>query len=553
MGRNEVAGLDWAANRLIPGFQMPQQLEIYDLHGVSLEASLTITTLAGLINRPQPRIYLQANDQDKYWLQTALAHVQQTITSAKNDDVLVSMLTKYRDSVQGMIMYNPDFPDSINIATTLAGQLDGIIVSPAQAKALQMPFKLASLFDLNQFQWRTRYQAYKWAADNLLSASNSRLIAGLNPGGPPGSSDPEHIPPRSFVVATRTFVYWLDSRDILPDITDPLSSEHQLMEQILSEFAAGSAHLGWFINEQSGVSLTSQAAITALASDYFSNLEVFAAIAASTPQPSPKSTPSGQTPQPDKVYVSFTMSDGDNLFYSEHRMQQLWRDSARGSIPIGWTISPVLIQAAPSLVAYYASTATANDELLSGPSGAGYMYPSLWPSQNLAPFLELTGQLMQQMNLSLLEILDSTVLGSSGQQLVEGMLEIDQEISQVFSDEHLQQQFVQALAPYGVRGLLSSSGTSSPEWKLVNGVPIYRNLGNVNTLSGVSGASGIAEVVSMIKTSASTLQQRPLFLNVYIIAWNMMPSDLKQVVQQLGSEYEIVTPGTLLTMIQQQQ
>jgi putative glycoside hydrolase with GxGYxYP motif len=39
------------------------------------------------------------------------------------------------------------------------------------------------------------------------------------------------------------------------------------------------------------------------------------------------------------------------------------------------------------------------------------------------------------------------------------------------------------------------------------------------------------------------------FLNVYIFAWKMTPSDLKQVVQQLGSEYEIVTPGRLLEMI----
>jgi hypothetical protein len=532
---------------------MPQQVEIYDIRGASREAQLTITTLAGLINRPQPRIYLLVNPQDDFWLHTALAHVQQTISSAKNDDVLPSLLTKYHDSVQGMILYNPAFPDSINIATTLAGQRDGIIVSPTQAKALQTPFKLASLFDLNQFQWKTRYQAYKWAADNLLSASNARLIAGLDPGGTLASSDPGHIPLRSFLVATRTFVYWLDARDILPDITDLLSSEHQLMEQILSECAAGSAHLGWFINEQSGVSLTSKAAITVLASDYFSNLEVFAAVAASTPLPAPKSTPGGQTAQSDKVYVSFTMSDGDNLQYSELRMQQLWSDSARGSIPIGWTISPVLMQAAPSLVAYYASTATANDELLAGPSGAGYIYPSLWPTKNLPAFLELTGQLMQQMNLSVLEILDSTVLGSSGQKLVEGMLEIDLELAQAFFDEYLQQQFVQALAPYGVRGLLSSSGTSSPQWKHVDGMPIYRNLGNVNTLSGVTGASGVNDVVSMITKAAATLQQRPLFLNAYIIAWNMTPSDLKQVVQQLGSAYAIVTPGTLLAMIGHQQ
>lgn len=554
MSSNEVAGLDWAANRFIPGFQTPQQLEVYDIRGASREAKLTISTMAGLINRPQPRVYLLLNDpQDDFWLKTIFPHIPHEYAPARNDDALEAMLIKYRDSVQGMIIYNPDFPDSINIATTLAGQRDAIIVSPAQAQALQGPFKLASFFDLNQFQWKTRFQAYKWAYDNLLSTSSSRLIAGLNPGGTLDSRDPGNIPLRSFLVATRTFVYWLDSRDILPDITDPLSSEHKLMKEMFSKFPAGSAHLGWFINEQSGVSLASAAAISVLASDFFSNLEVFAAIPTSTPLAAPKSAPTVQTPQSDKVYISFTMSDGDNLQYSELRMQQLWHDAARGSIPIGWTISPVLLQAAPALATYYASTATPNDELLAGPSGAGYMYPSLWPSQHLPAFLEQTGQLMQQMNLSLLEILDSSMLGAGGLQLLEGLLEMSQQVSQVFSDDQLQQQFAQALAPYGVRGLLNSSGTSNPEWKLVDSMPIYRNLGNVNSFSSATGVTGVSQAVSLIKNTVANMQQRPLFLNVYIVAWNMTPGDLKQIVQQLGSDYEIVTPGTLLAMLRQQQ
>src|SRR5579875_3169250 len=224
MAANEVAGLDWAANRLIPGFQTPQQLDVYDIRGASREAQLTITTMAGLINRPQPKVYLLLND------------LQYDFAPARNDDALEAMLIKYRDSVQGLIIYNPDFTDSINVATTLAGQRQAIIVSPAQARALQTPFKLATLFDLNQFQWRTRFQAYTWAYENLLAASTSRMVAGLDPGGPFDSHNRGHIALRSFLVATNTFAYWLDSRDILPDITDPLSSEHKLMEQLLSRF-----------------------------------------------------------------------------------------------------------------------------------------------------------------------------------------------------------------------------------------------------------------------------------------------------------------------------
>lgn len=53
----------------------------------------------------------------------------------------------------------------------------------------------------------------------------------------------------------------------------------------------------------------------------------------------------------------------------------------------------------------------------------------------------------------------------------------------------------------------------------------------------------------MIKRATSANQQRPYFLNVYVLAWRMTPSDLKHIVQRLGSEYEVVTPARLLTLM----
>ena len=534
MSSSEVAGLDWSANRLLPAFQTPQQLDIYDIRGASREAQLTITTLAGLINRPQTRVYLLLNNEDDFWFNALFAHVQHENGIVKNDDVLDALLIKYGNSVQGLIVYNPDFPDSINIAITMAGQRDGIIVSPAQAAALQGSHKLPVLFNLNQFDWKTRLQAYQWAYDNLLKGSSSRLVAGLDPKGAIGL--------QSFLVATRSFVYWLDSRDILPDITDILSSEHHLMEQIFSNFPAGSTHLGWFIDEGSGVSLTSNAAITVLATDLFSNLEVFSSIPTSIPSTTHTWQASVGTASEaaSKIYISFTVSDGDNLQYCQHRMLRLWNDRARGSFPLGWTISPVLTEGAPAIAAYYVRTATENDQLIAGPSGAGYMFPSRWPAQDFPAFLEKTGKLMQQMNLSLLEILDITFLEASGLPFISGL----RKTGMAFTDDQLQQRFVQTLAPYGVRGIISGSGLANPGWKMVDGMPIYQNLGL---------ASNTKEAVELITKTVANISQRPLFLNLYILAWSMTPSDIQQTIQQLGSEYEVVSPGTLLAMIRQSQ
>ncbi len=77
------------------------------------------------------------------------------------------------------------------------------------------------------------------------------------------------------------------------------------------------------------------------------------------------------------------MSDGDNLQFTEHLMRKLWSNPDRGTVPIGWTVSPVMLDAMPGALNYYYKTSTTNDNLISGPSGYGYTYPNTWSDENL--------------------------------------------------------------------------------------------------------------------------------------------------------------------------
>ena len=237
-----------------------------------------------------------------------------------------------------------------------------------------------------------------------------------------------------------------------------------------------------------------------------------------------------------QIAISFTISDGDNLQYIQHHMLRLWRDSSRGSIPIGWTISPALIQAAPGLAAYYYRTVSANDDFIAGPSGAGYMFPSRWPAQELPGFLQRTGRLMESMHLSTLEVLDIDFLQSTGIPIIANL----RQTGMVLSDPNLQLRLIQGLLPYGLHGLLNGAGTRMPKVHMAQGVPVYQNLGL---------ADSVSKTLELVRNAVSSNQQRPLFLNVYILAWSMTPSDIKQVIQQLGNQYVVVTPGTLMTMI----
>src|SRR5690349_9688158 len=114
------------------------------------------------------------------------------------------------------------------------------------------------------------------------------------------------------------------------------------------------------------------------------------------------------------------------------------------------------------MAAYYMRTATPNDELVAGPSGAGYIYPTRWPAQHLSAFLERTGKLMQSMHLTVLEVLNRDILQFIVSRGDAGLALLNRE---------LQRRFVKALSPFGLRGLLSGDGQHNPGWTKVAGLP----------------------------------------------------------------------------------
>ena len=321
----DVPGLDWSDERIVPAFQAIEQLTVYDIRGASQDEQVAATIIAGIVNRPQPYIYLMSRDDDATWLERALSNIPQTHAPQRGRSALFALLDMYRSLLKGLIVFDPALPDSLNVATTIAGQRDGIVVPPGMVEELQHKYDLPILEDLQQYRWSSRLQAYRWAQQNLLAGANSRIIAGLDPRAFCGL--------RSFLVATRAFVYWLDSSKYLPERNQGTLSERGLVQQLLQTFTGREAvHLGWFVHEPSGVALTSQAAIPVLASDYFANLEVWTASLPSTFSISSHKAVSDSVAVANKIYVSFTMSDGDNIQYCQHRLLSLWSDNARGSV-----------------------------------------------------------------------------------------------------------------------------------------------------------------------------------------------------------------------------
>jgi len=515
----------WSGRPVLPQFPRPERLDVADLTKLNGSDQALLTTLQGIVNRREPRIWtlLAADGTDQTWLETV------RLPQRSVEDPL-SLVERYRQELSGAVVYDIDVPDSVNVATTLAGLRDAVIATPEQAESLQL-----TIVDDLRGRFAGPVDAYSWQLANLWPHCNHRMLTGI-PGGQtvsvPGviwttlGKVDQHVhdasnkatysfdltgqlggdavylrfqnaysndgwgpsvqqvtviadgqviasfqpttpaeqpylfdadgssiadggwrfadgtsywtykfsPPagtqalsvqilmwnqylvtatgtaptevvafphfRDYIVANRAMVCWLE-----PSIAE----QADLMNEIFAKVEPTTPYLGWFPGgvaggEWGGVGYASQHGIEVLAADFFHN----ATVLSGTRDPiMPQRSPVPLATLENKVYVTLTVMEGDNVQYDQHRMRQIWDHADRGNVPTNWTIDPLLADLAPAMFSYYQRTASENDLLIAGPSGGGYTYPGAWPSTQIDAFTEMTGDYMRRTGLDVIHVFNN--------------------------------------------------------------------------------------------------------------------------------------------------
>lgn len=629
--------LYWPPNRALPAFPEAFHFDAADLTALDGDQQGLLVTLQGIVNRTRPRLYFYwgTDPTNLEWLNTV------SVPSTISTDPW-ALFDSYRSEVRGAIVYDPNVPDTINLATTLAGVNNAVIATADLAKSLQL-----SVLDDLRGRFTNNLSVYQYALSNVWPRLTKRMMAAIGPSntqqlpnvqwttllkvaqpvtdasnkatytvdlsafltgsavyvkyqdaypsdgwGPsvsqvtvtadgnviasfqPGTSaetpflfdaDSSQLasawrfadgteyfiykftPPagtkqlilstvmwneyfltatntapsiqvvnplfRDYIAANSAPVFWLD-----PDVPD----EAALFAQILATFELDSPYLGWFPNgdEMPGVTLCAQHSSVVVAADVFYNGTAFSGIRA----PIKPFQPPARVPQLDKkIYLGLVMVEGDNIQYDQHRMRQMWDDPARGQVPLGWSISVLLLDIAPAMLSYYQQTQTENDLLVAGPSGAGYTYPVMWPNSTLPAYMKRSGAYMAQTGMRVLFAYNR-----------------DNSTDIPLSSSLVEQ--YKASIP-GLEGIVYNYETSSTIG-LINGLPVATLLGVNDAQSGITQLAAIA---------SSWNGSSPLFVAAGLESWNMMPADAVTLVNSLGSEFEVLRPDVFFQLYRQSQ
>lgn len=505
---------------VFPHSAPPQgKMFVCDLRQLSEEERFPIVSLQGLVNRTSPSLYLVLNPVDENWLNWMKERGDIKEVERVGDPY--ELFRIYKNRVKGIIIYDPEVPASVNVATMLASLKESIIASPRVASSIPLPV----LSDLRK-KWRTNAEAYRWALDNLWGKLNHQFLVSL---------PPHWAIMRDYAIEFKAFTFWVTgeldafpsathpSRPLkegekkgLPPAGDPLE-ERLVIEDLLRVAPANIGILGVpyagegiGLQEGPGVALWSSYG-KFLAWSHIPNLSVHSG----TRRVQFKQKTTSPPPLEERIYISLLVSDGDApVNWYDFFFNRYWGDPKK-SFPLNWSVGPAVYDLIPDIMDYYYSRATPNDYFLCafGVGYAfldfyGYMYKNKY--EVLKGFIDLTREYMEKMGLT------SLWSHHEGEDYLAMLARrIDLEC---------------ILADYGRFGARSYADSHL----LLSGkTPVF------HALTSFDPKGGEKRNFSLVLEDARrfTPQKRPAFMHIFIQCYPFSPTLLKELLGDLGGEY----------------
>ncbi|HOQ99117.1 MAG TPA: GxGYxYP family putative glycoside hydrolase [Anaerolineae bacterium] len=540
---------------------------------------VTAASLQGLANRTQPAMFLDYGIYDdpasrktnedfiseELWrekFRDALGQQDQHNLDAyakiyplqpQRVDSLAEAIAHFLPIIKGFVVWDPEQPDSINVAIMICSLESLLPISPDHVDWAER-FGLPIQQDLRG-RWQDRIALYSWALENLFSRCTPGKVASIEP----GWHRPEFI---DYVVKERIFTCGLSSKGSgqafnsgwkllllclggpswLRNIIYGTGLFRRLKQLAVERMSAdpevgltiaiqkrvaqqpGAVIFGWHTNrddEFSFMVLLSANGLRLAPAHLAANFSFHSALPASVPLKQFHIHESAVVLEPEKTYLTFTYSDGDQLMLMNTAQVGGWRRPERGLVPFNWEMQPLLAELAPALLGLYYSSLTPNDCLVAGPSGAGYIIPPL--HDDLPDYLLRSAQACAKADINVI----TSYYPDPPDKVIR---------------QHLQ-------APSNILGFLSG-------YFFVKARPVRCGYGKVFLCNAWPHLSQVRdtseEVLAGVKALLDAPSQTPRFIGVHLFAYRTTIADVYNFVQTLDpARVKVVRADEFLLLAKQ--
>lgn len=353
-----------SASRSLPKVEVPTKtLLILDLQHDEIEGQVAACALQGLINRySEDKIYVMntiCNDNHggwmgskggrspqahmgEFWLRETLGDITQK--RFELDTCIVNpgfnaLVSHAKNLIKGVVIWDPQLEEAtIEAATTIAAQKDGIIVSPEMARQIA-DYRFPIIEDLRD-RFKSNIECVDWLVENYFDTANHQVAftwshmttdAATTWGGAN----------KDYVVANKLFTYFLDIQR---------NEECHHYETIVKRYPEGTPILGW----------TDELKADKLFADYgyfmipYISVENMSVMSSFPSVEGKRATPQVFAVDKDDVFIAMLISDGDNLLHSlVYEPYTIYNSQYTDSVPTTWVLNPILVDLAPRVWRWY--------------------------------------------------------------------------------------------------------------------------------------------------------------------------------------------------------
>lgn len=364
-------GVAWPAAGLYVKMPEAPKAFVFDSRHDGQDARISALCLAGMINQGAAEAYVLTRDHDREQLDMSRKPYEVAPHVAGPDSGLRTLFQKYQGRVQKAFLYDTTRNWTFYLAMMAASQQNGIPVSQTVLDSLRKQFAWNGAVEDFRSRWPNRIAAYDWAVANLMPGCTRKSVFVIK--------YDRGIPLFDYASAAKGFVFWLDFDN---------AEETAMIERILQagKYPVGASLMGYANVEDHANKVANKFGIGYVASDYYANGSFWSSFPNKTYW---QDRNTGVAPEKGKVYVSLLWSDGDNIQFDQNGIYALWKDPARGTVPVGTPLNPGLQELNPPLLDYFYANRKPMDELISGPCGFQFIYTVFFNASMYAPWLEL--------------------------------------------------------------------------------------------------------------------------------------------------------------------